>query len=62
MCLPCAGVSDQCEMPHFTELVFIAVKTAMLIGPPSGKDTKMSAHLILKGRLTDKLASGRVLG
>lgn len=48
-------------MPHFTELVFIAVKTAMIVGPPSGKETKMSAHL-LKGRLTNKLASVRVPG
>lgn len=42
-CLVGAGVSNCCEMP--TSLVFIAIKTAMLIGPPSGKDTKMSAHL-----------------
>lgn len=48
MCLSCAGATNWCEMPHFTELVFLPVKTAMLIGPPSGKDAKMSAHLLSK--------------
>lgn len=36
-----------------TSLVFIAIKTAMLIGPPSGKDTKMSAHLLSKDWLAN---------
>lgn len=59
MCLSCAGATNWCEMPHFTELVFLPVKTAMLIGPPSGKDAKMSAHLLSK---EDWLASVKVPG